>query len=179
MFYKVIEKEDVGSTIIPNDLIQDHVRNYDQTDEALMDQYRDAAINFAERCMNRSIGPTKIHASFSRYKARFVVPMGEVKSIDSITAYRDGVEIEVTNFRFNSVSDEVILNSEYSDCEDFHVIANVGWTAFEVPKSVIQGILQLITTFYEQREDQSFGVTGVEIPFSHRYLFDRWHIPAR
>ncbi|QWL58218.1 phage gp6-like head-tail connector protein [Aeromonas jandaei] len=179
MFYKVIEKEDVGSELLPMDTIQDHLRLYDQTEESILEQYRDAAINMAERIMNRSIGPTKIHASFSRYKARFVVPMGEVKSVDSITAYRDNEEITVTNFRFNSVTDEVILSSEYSDCVDFHVIASVGWNIFEVPKSVIQGILQLIATFYEQREDQSFGVTGAEIPFSHRYLFDRWHIPAR
>lgn len=179
MFYKVVEREDVGSTILPMETIQDHLRLYDQTEESILEQYRDAAINVAEHIMNRSIGPAKIHASFSRYKARFVVPMGEVKSIDAITAYRDGAEIPVTNFRLNLVSDEVILNSEYSDCEDFHVIANVGWTAFEVPKGIIQGLLQLIATFYEQREDQSFGVSGTEIPFSHRYLFERWYIPAR
>lgn len=179
MFYKVVEREDVGSTILPTDVIQDHLRIYDQTEETILDQYRDSAISIAERIMNRSIGPSKIHASFSRYKDRFVVPMGEVKSIDSITAYRNGEQIEVANFRLNLVSDEVILASEYSDCEDFHIVASVGWTAFEVPKGVIQGLLQLIATLYEQREDQVFGVSVSEIPFSHHYIFDRWYIPAR
>ena len=179
MFYKVIEKQNVDNDLISMDLIQEHLRSYDQSDEVLLTNYRAAAINFAERSMNRSIGTTKIHASFSRYKARFLVPMGEVKSIDSITAYRDNEEVTVTKFRLNSVTDEVILDPEYSDCVDFHVIANVGWNAFDVPAAVIQSILQLIATFYDQREDQIIGVSATEIPFSHRYLFDKYYIPAR
>ncbi|MGL6606611.1 hypothetical protein [Aeromonas hydrophila] len=178
MYYSVIEREDT-SVLIPMETIQDHLRLYDQTEETILEQYRDAAITVAEKMMNRTIGQCKIHATQDKYQSRMLIPMGPVKEVESIRAFRNGEEIEVTGFRHNKISDEVVIPSEYSDCEDFHFIYSSGWNLFDVPKGVIQGLLQLIATFYEQREDQVFGVSVVEIPFSHKHLFKRWYIVPR
>ncbi|WP_429142527.1 head-tail connector protein [Aeromonas veronii] len=180
MQYKVLSKEDISETFIAMDELQDHLRLYDPHEEALIAVYRLAAIDFAERYMNRAIGLQEVSGFIGDYRSRVQLPYGDVDSVTAISCVdnEDLISIPETDYRLNPVTNEVMINSKYSKCSEFVINFKAGYQAENVPAAIKVGCMKLISTWYENREDVSNGTIAVTVPFNHRACFDLYRIPA-
>lgn len=181
MRFKTLDREDILDDLLPISAIQDHLRLYDSAEDTALEGYRAAAVNAAEMIMNRAVCLSTIQASFENWKSRVQLPFGDMNSITTISAFNgtENVEIETTLYRANKVTSELILDGTLSGYSDFIITMTVGYpTANDVPKTIVQGMLQLIATWYENREDIANGISVTEIPYSHRYCFELYRIPA-
>ncbi len=88
MEYRVQSQVDISEQLLPMPIIQDFLRMYDPHDEELLTLYRSAAISFASRYMNRSIGVATVMAYAESVSKRVLLPFGDVKQIT--TATREG-----------------------------------------------------------------------------------------
>lgn len=179
MHYKVTQRQEIAEQLIPMSEINDHLRLYDVQEEALLEVYRDAAISFAETYMNRALGEQTIIATLDCYRKSCYLPLGDVKEINIITAldeHQEPIHIEPTDYRFNPISNEVTFKSYCNKYSEFMISYVVGTEAQEIPKAIKLGILKLIATWFESREDVSIGVSVQEMPFSHKACFDLYRI---
>ncbi|MGL4765217.1 MAG: head-tail connector protein [Aeromonas sp.] len=180
MQYKVLSKEDVADSFITIEELQDHLRLYDPHEEALIAVYRLAAIDFAERYMNRAIGLQEVSGFIGDYRNRIQLPYGDVESISAISCIKNEslISIPETDYRLNQVTNEVIISRDYSDCSEFVINFKAGYQIDKVPAAIKVGCMKLVSTWYENREDVSNGITAVAVPFNHRACFDLYRIPA-
>ncbi|EJG0782043.1 hypothetical protein C2F72_RS01345 [Vibrio parahaemolyticus] len=179
MHFKVINKSDVADQILPMEEIQDHLRLYDPHEEGLLGVYRLAAIDAAEQMTNRAIGIQTIQATFEEYRARTYLPYGAIRSVSNVTAIdRDNniIQLSESDYRLNPVSSEISISNKHSGLRDFIVTYEVGYLVEEVPAALKVGMLKLIATWFENREDVSNGVSVAEIPFNHQYCFALYRI---
>lgn len=173
MHYKITQREDIAEAFIPMTEIQEHTRSYDPHDEELLSVYRLAAISFAETYMNRVLGICKVKATIENYQSRVYLPLGDVQSVQSVSV--DGVDIP---YKVNMISNEVMLGVSNHRLKDFVFDYTVGYEVDQIPPVIKLGILKLIATWFESREDVSFGVAATEVPFNNRACFDLYRIPV-
>ncbi|MDT8865855.1 head-tail connector protein [Vibrio fluvialis] len=182
MISKIIDRTDIVDQLLPMTEVEQHCRVYDPHENELLMAYRLAAISYAERYMNRVIAPCVATATFTEYKSRVFLPLGDVQSLLSIEAVdRSGnvVMIDRNAPRLNSVSNELVLPAELSGFQDFVVEYEVGYKLVEdVPAAIKIGLLKLIATWYENREDVSNGISVAKVPFNHTQCFELYRIPA-
>lgn len=91
------------------------------------------------------------------YRPTLVLPWGNVTSIDQVLL--DGVES--TDYTFSPVTQKLKVNRSYSNIK---VTYEAGFT--ELPSRIKQGILMMISTWYNNREDYITGMTVEKIPLS-------------
>lgn len=178
MHYKVIQKTEIAEELIPMEEISAQLRMYDVHDEELLSNYREAAIDFAESYMNRALGMQSVIATFETYRNRCYLPLGKIVEITTVTAlnqYGEEVLLNESDYRFNIVSNELMIKPYCDNYTEFMVGYEVGDIVTDIPKAIKLGILKLITTWYEYREDLSGGNIQ-EIPFSHKSCFDLYRI---
>lgn len=180
MHFKILAKESIAEQLLPLDELQGHLRVFDPHEDELIETYRAAAINFAENYMNRALGIHTVKATFEKYRSRTYLPFGDVQEIVSISAIDQDklIDLDQSEYRFNDVSGELIINSRNSRLTDFVVLYKVGKPVEQIDAAIKIGIMRLTAHFYESREDVSFGVSVAQVPFNHQYCFDLFRLPA-
>ncbi len=180
MQYRILNKEDISETFIALEELQDHLRMYDPHEEALLSVYRLAAIDFAERYMNRAIGIQEVSGFIGDYRSRVQLPYGDVVGVTAISCILDEelISIPESDYRLNPVTSEVMINRKYSNCSELVVNFKVGYQTNLIPAAIKIGCMKLIATWYENREDVSNGTIAVTVPFNHLACFDLYRIPA-
>ncbi|HDI3263899.1 TPA: hypothetical protein PMC50_002520 [Vibrio cholerae] len=177
MDYSIIHKDSsVADYLIPLSEICDHVRVYDPHEEALLTVYRDAAIDFAERYMNKALLPQLLSIHLPHWTPSTYLPLTSAPTVVSLTSglfseyqNHDLEEIRITGSR-------IWLSPKLRNRKDFTI-------TYQTPNSPLAGsvklgILKLIATWYESREDVSFGVSVTQVPFNHLACFNLHRIPA-
>lgn len=91
------------------------------------------------------------------------LPWGNASSVKSVTV--DG--IDVSDYTFSPVTQKVKFSSSVSNV----VVTYLAGYA-EVPTKVKHGILMMISTFYNNRDDFISGMTIEEIPTTSRKILD-------
>lgn len=181
MHFKVTNKPDIGEELLPMSELNDHLRVYDPHEEELLAIYRAAAIDFAEQYMNRAIGIQTVQASFEHYKQRVYLPFGNVLYITRVTAFNSNdeiIELQESDYRLNPVTHELSIKPIHKCLKDFVITYEVGYEPLAVPVAIKLGIMKLVATWFENREDISNGVSVSQVPFNHQYCFNLYRIPA-
>ncbi|MCU8498493.1 phage gp6-like head-tail connector protein [Vibrio vulnificus] len=175
MNYKILNTTIDPESLLPLSELMDYLRIYDYQEEALVSIYRDAAISFAEAYMNRSFGSGTVLATFSKFSKSVQLPLSNHVSVLSVTAYTSNNEqVTLNNFRHNSVSGVLTFLSDYSNHSDFDVLYSVQCS--ELAPAIKIGMMKLVATWYENREDISNGVSVAEVPMNHKRCFDLFRL---
>jgi hypothetical protein len=175
MQYKIIDRKDIADDFIPLAEIQEMIRQYDPHEDELLSTLRGAAIDFAERYMNRAIGIKSVLGSIDICQGRHQLPFGDVREIKSVNLFNGEV---LDGFKLHPVTNELMIPSAHIGKRDAIVSFDVGYDLDQVPHTIKIGCLKLISTWYESREDVSFGVSVQKVPFNHLACFDLYRIPA-
>lgn len=90
------------------------------------------------------------------------------KYVTGITEVTSGGTVLTTdNYEYNDVTDVVSVNPAYSDV---NVTYACGATALQLPQAVKQGILMMISTMYNNREDFITGLSVEKMPLTSMKL---------
>ena len=88
-----------------------------------------------------------------------------VTSIDDVVA--DGVTLTTEDYSYNEVTEEITLSESYTDV---YITYSCGATSADLPNNVKQGILMLISTMYNNREDFITGLSVEKMPLTSKHL---------
>lgn len=178
MHFKVLNKDvSVIEELLPTDILSDHIRVYDVHEDALIEAYKLAAIDFAEQYMNRAILPQTVKSTFETFRKRTYLPFGTVRSITSVTAIKGDQLVELKDYRYNDVSNELVLGESCKGFTDYVVLYEVGENPDQVAHAIKIGVMKLVATWYENREDVANGVSVAQVPFNHLACFNLFRIP--
>lgn len=160
-----------------------HLRVWDVNDQPYIQSLIEAAIDTAEKYMNRLIAESTV--TIQRPTLTQQLPLGTAKTISEVTYINAGTEERETlpgeMYSLNPITNKIEIKrnvqrylSEHN-ARDFQISLVTGWSASEVPAAIKQGILMLVGTMYEMREDATVGqgVTVSKVPVTHQYLFNK------
>lgn len=119
--------------------------------------------SLAQTYTHRLLSPGVIQLENDDYMSKFILPWGNVSSINSV--FIDDVETE--DYSFSSTTGTIKVTSGY---ENIKVNYNAGYS--ELPVKVKQGILMLISTMYVNRVDFVTGVSVNNLPVQSTVLLD-------
>lgn len=174
------------SDVVGVDEASTHLRLWDNSEDAYVQNLIDAAVGVAEKYMSRVIAESTVIVETSTLDKQ--LPLGTAKSVLSVTYIEDAteerVELDTSEYAFNPITNKIVLKKQAKArlmrvrARDYQITYVTGWTKEEIPKSVIQGILMLVGTMYEMREDAAVGqgVTVTDVPVTHKYLFNQYKI---
>lgn len=163
-----------------------HLRLWDNSEDDYVQGLIDAAVEVAEKYMNRLI--TESTVIVERSTLTLALPLGKAKSVSSVTYINDiteeRVDLPASAYSFNHITNKIEIKRSVQQALDsvgarnFQITYVTGWAIEEVPQAVKQGILMLVASMYEMREDAAVGqgITVTEVPVTHRYLFNKYKL---
>lgn len=164
--------------VLDIEIVKQHTRVDDDLDTDLLKAYISAAISVAEKHTNRMLVPTIVDGHWPTYLAKVYLPFGHTQEPTSLTATdKYGVSEDVA-FTYNSVDESVNVSVDYVNHIDFTIQFDCGYRSGEVPKGLQQGLLLLVGTLYNVREDVSYGVNAYAVPLASKMLFNKFKIHA-
>lgn len=176
MHYKIISKNTIVEELLPMEEVMSFLRVYDYQEESLLSILREAAVDFTENYTNRLFGSGLVVGTFKYFKQEVMLPFNP-SAIVEIKAYNQAnEEVVISNYRFNKISGTLTFLDDYSQMNDFEVYYNTDYSESNTPHALKVGMLKLIATWYENREDISNGVSVQEIPMNHRRVFDLYRL---
>lgn len=123
----------------------------------------EAASGLAESYTRRLI--TKATVTLVTDKCTTILPFGEVESITSVKV--NDVDVD---YVFNPIRQRVSLVNPVSD--EITIVYDAGYASGKVPKNVKMGILMIISSLFENREDSVTGVSVNDISLNSLAILD-------
>lgn len=163
-----------------------HLRLWDNSEDDYVQALIEAGTEVAEKYMNRLIAESTV--IIERSTLTLALPLGKAKSVSSVTYVNDiteeRVELLPAAYTFNQITNKIELKRSVQQALDsvgarnFQITFVTGWSEEDVPSAIKQGILMLVASMYEMREDAAVGqgITVTEVPITHRYLFNKFKI---
>ena len=125
----------------------------------------------AQNYTNRLLSVGTVIASLQDYDYRITLFGGEINSVTSVTAeFEDGTIEDVIGFKFNNVSQKLTIPNDYAGYTNFLITYDTGYSV--IPKPVKQGVLMMIASMYNNREDGLVGQDYQSLPFTSLRLLD-------
>ena len=121
------------------------------------------AAEMAQSYTGRLLSVGSVTVVVDSYASEVQLPFGNATTVTELLL--DGTAS--TDFTFDTVTQKLTVSSPYSTAK---VTYNCGYTV--VPSAVKQGVLMMISTLYNGREDGITGVTVADMPLTSRMLLD-------
>ena len=131
-----------------------------------------AAAELAQTYTNRMLSVGTVTSPIEQYTTQPIrLWGGEVTAITSLTGYDvDGVLVDVLDFKFNEFKQTLTLSEQCKHLTDMTVVYEAGYVV--TPMKVKQGVLMLIATLYNNREDFLVGQKHDKLPFTSTVLLN-------
>ncbi len=147
-----------GSEIVATSVAKDYMRVDTSADDTLIAQMVTQARIICENYISRDIVTKNRTLYLASVDERFVLPFGPVASISSITI--DGTTLAASEYETHGLDDTIIELDELPAEE-----VKVTYVTSGLDDSfLIQAILQLVSTFYDNRADFVVGSSVNEVP---------------
>ena len=147
-----------GSEIVATSVAKDYMRVDTSADDTLIGQMITQARIVCENYISRDIVAKNRTLYLASVEDRFVLPFSPVASVSSITI--DGTAIAASAYETHGLDDTIIELDELpaEEVKVTYVTAGIN------DSFLIQAILQLVSTFYDNRADFVVGSSVNEIP---------------
>lgn len=119
--------------------------------------------DLAQTYTHRLLTPGVIVAESETYSRSIMLPWGNVTAIDEVLL--DGESY--TDYEFSDVTQKLTIPDAYSKVR---ITYQAGYTV--LPARVKQGILMMISTFFNTRDDLIPGLSFTEVPMNCRACLD-------
>ena len=184
MAYSILSR--TFSNVVGVDEASTHLRLWDNSEDGYVQGLIEAATEVAEKYMNRLITEASVIVQRSTLTAQ--LPLGKAKSVEAVTFVNGNTEeretLSADLYTFNTITNCIEIKRatkahlQSASARDFQVTFVTGWSEAEVPHAIKQGILMLVGSMYEMREDAAVGqgVTVTKVPITHQYLFNKFKL---
>ena len=164
--YKILTRDpDSYFELLTDDLIGQHCILIDSEPE-LLDMYKLAALEEAERYCNRALCETTIQIS-SDYRT-FRLPYG----CTLITSEPVDSEGQPVDGKFNQVTGQMTIRGN-----PVFPIFITAKSRVENSSSLLTAIAMIIATKYQNRESVVVGTISSELPYNHTRILDLYRFP--
>lgn len=149
--------------IVDNDADDIHI-------QLLIDVSTDLAQRYTRRMFSKGIVELVISGEQS-----LILPYGEVTDDNvAITAKVTGDDV---GFNFEEISQTLTFDDGAIESTDRVIVEfEAGYANNDVPKAIKMGILMIISSLYENREDTVVGLSVNDIPLSSTSLLDAYQL---
>lgn len=164
MYKRVISQAPLS--VVTLDEAKSQLNIIDDTDEDThIELLIGAATKLAQKYTGRllSVGTVEILVSGVDV---VTLPYGEVETITSATVTGDDV-----NFIFEPISQELLFTDVLDESAKVKVTFDAGYTDDKVPFEAKMGVLMLISSLYENREDSATATVN-DIPLNSTAILD-------
>ena len=127
----------------------------------------------AQNYVNRLLSVADVTACYEGYQSSYQLWGGGVTSITSVSVTDSlgyTTVVPADEYRFNAVSQKLTIQPQWEGIYEYNVVYQAGMT--EIPKAVKQGVLYLISTMYNVREDVTIGMTVANMPITSTALLN-------
>ncbi len=121
--------------------------------------------SLAQSYTKRLLTPGVVTAEMDQYRSSWTLPFGGATSITSVLLD----DVEYTDFTFSTVTQRLKINQSYSNIK---VTYECGYADGEIPTSAKHGILMMISTLYNNRDDFISGLSIDQVPLSSLNLLN-------
>lgn len=137
----------------------------DNSDDDHIQLLIDSATALAEKYTGRVFVKTDVELSVTG-EDLFFLPMGEVDAVSSVEVNGQAV----TQYKFNPISQCFQFDIGYDFHQDFVIKYVAGYD--KAPSEAVMGILMLVSSLWENREDTVTGLTVGDIPLNSTAILD-------
>lgn len=175
-------------TVVELDVVKNHLRVVDDSEDGMIKDYLAAAINEAETYLSRPLITQTLVLQLDKFpRGREIeILRPPVQSIESVKYYdAAGIQQTLDSDRYfaDTVSEPALvrLKSAYEwpdtqedrpNAVEVTFVAGYGLTPETVPAQIRQGILFTAAHFFSMRENVITGITVTEVPQSATWCFD-------
>lgn len=163
MFTKIVTQTDL-STLITLDEAKNHLHILNTDDDDYITSLIPVACDLAQAYCHKLLTEGTVKAECDLYQPKVLLPWGNVSSITSVTLDDE----DYTDYEFREVQQALVIPDTYSRIE---IEYECGYST--IPASVKQGILVLISTMYNYRDDSIVGYTVADLPLPATRLLDK------
>lgn len=163
--YTVIQSQDPFSGLITLDEAKRQCRllsSYTLDDDDLTDLI-ETTCDLAQTYTRRLLTPGVIALEIDEYKGDILLPYGNVTTVNEVLLD----DVEDTEFEFSTVTGILKPSRTYNNIK---VNYDAGYTT--LPSGPKRGILMMISTMYNNRDDYVTGMTAQQMPFTSLTLLN-------
>jgi len=161
--YKKINSQASLSTVVTLAEAKTQCRVTHTMEDSYITALITVAAELAQTYSNRLLTLGSVTIAVEEYTGEVQLPFGNATAVTELLL--DGSAS--TDYTFDDVTQKITITTPYSSAK---VTYNCGYTV--VPSAVKQGILMMISTLYNNRQDTVTGVTVAEMPLTSRMLLD-------
>ena len=171
MFKKIMSQAIIDTVTLEEAKAQCRLTGSFTMDDAYITSLIETCNELAQNYTKRLLSVGNVITTFGTYQDRSFLFGGEIEEVKQVFATNlSGVEEELTLYSFNPVSQILTLSPLYASYTDFMVSYDCGYSV--VPKPVKQGILLMLASMYNNREDGLIGQDYTSLPMTSLKLLD-------
>jgi len=165
MYTKILNREKKSAVTLDQAKHQLNIIDDEGEDNSHIQLLVDASTNLAEKYTKRLFSKSEVLLSVTG-KSFFFLPYGEVEGVSSVTVNGE----EFTQYSFNTISQIFQFDEGVDIHQDFVITYEAGY--IKLPEEGVMGILMLVNSLWENREDTVTGLTVSDIPLNSTAILD-------
>lgn len=172
MYKKIVTQTDMNLVTLAEAKAQCRLTTSFTMDDDYLESLIAVCSELAQNYVKRLLTTGTVIASLEKYQEKTFLYGGDITAIDSITATSPaGEEGDIIAFAsVNPVSQYLTISPLYASYTDFEITYQCGYET--VPTKVKQGILMMIASMYNNREDGLINQSYEKLPFTSITLLD-------
>lgn len=171
MFHKITNQAEFDIVTLDDAKAQCRLMPSFTMDDTYLTSLIEVCSDLAQTYTNRLLTVGTVDQVWEFYERSVFVFGGEVTEITSLTGEdTSGDTVTIEDYTFNEVSQSLSIPSSYSSYTNFTATFTAGYAT--VPSKVKQGILLMIASMYNNREDGLVGQTYQKLPFTSTALLN-------
>lgn len=175
MFIKINTQEDLD-TVVTLEEVKAQSRVTFDLDDVELTSMKIGCTELAQKYLHKLLTPSHVSIELEDYEQTVILPFGNVTKIDRV--FVD--DVETTDYTFSDISQKLKIGDETYryGFSNLKVDFDCGYANGTVPTSIKRGILVMVSTMYNLREDVQLGMSVTEIPLSATRILhaEKYHV---
>ena len=163
MYHEITSQDSLTLVTLSEAKMQCRLMDSFTLDDDFLNHLIEVCSDLAQTYCNRLMTEGVVTALIDSYQLSTTLWGGKVTEITSVTCTDStGEELTITDFTFYGISQKLKIPSTYYDCTNFTIVYNCGFPS--TPIKVKHGVLFMISTMYNNRDDYVTGLTVADLP---------------
>lgn len=163
MYHEITNQDSLELVTLAEAKMQCRIMDSFTLDDDFLSHLILACSDLAQTFCNRMMTVGTVSTLIETYTPSVTLWGGKISEITSITCSdSEGNEVTITDFTFYGISQKLKIPTYYYDHTDFTIVYDCGFTV--TPTKVKHGVLYMISTMYNNRDDYVTGLTVASLP---------------
>lgn len=167
MYVKILSQADLKLVTLAEAKAQCRVMDSFTMDDTYIESLIDIASSLAQSYCNKLLTLGSVAGGWTEYASEITLWGGDA-TVTAVTA--ENGTVDITDFEFHEITQKLTIPSQYSELRNFDVTYDCGLIS-PTPR-IKQGVLMMVSTFYNNRDDAVVGLSIEEMPMTSRDILN-------